>query len=168
MIRSLPRLLRNRAFRTATAFALAFLLTTAVPAAPSLENPPLAHAKALASDEEEVKDTHLRDKDSFIISVEELIHSGIVLLFLAIAIAMIPLLFKKLLCKDAEAIERITIVIILVMGSLFLVTTGYDSAHIAPAFALFGTIGGYFIGQIMPWRSRRQEKEKPEGSDGQQ
>ena len=37
MIRSLDKLLRNRAFRTATAFALAFLLAAAVPVAFSRE-----------------------------------------------------------------------------------------------------------------------------------
>ena len=39
MLHSLPRLLRNRAFRTAAALVLAFLLTTAVPAAFFLDNP---------------------------------------------------------------------------------------------------------------------------------
>ena len=168
MIRSLPRLLRNGTFRTAAAFALVFLLAAAVPEAFSLESPSFAQDDT-PTVEDAAPDIRVKKIEPPSISENSLILSGLVLAFLAIALLMIRHTFKGHVCKKTGTIERITIVTILVMGSLFLITSGHSSSHIAPAFGLFGTIGGYLLGQIMPWKkqSRSEGKSKNELDDDQ-
>ena len=178
MIRSLPRLLRNGTFRTAAACALALLLAAAVPEAFSLESPSFAQTntdgeqekqkpegspdrnKADEDDEEvDVVTRHVVEKHK--IDDSQLILSGIVLAFLIIVLLTIRHMFRKHIHDKTRTIERITVVAILVMGSLFLVTSGLNSVHIAPAFGLFGMIGGYLLGQIVPWKQCRHSEEKP-------
>ena len=162
-----------------------------MPAAFSPENPSFAQTDGgedNGGDEEEVKGADGKeangnesDEDDDVVTVvtrhvvekhkiddSQLILSGIVLAFLTITMLTIRHMFRKHVHDKTRTIERITVVVILVMGSLFLVTSGLDSVHIAPAFGLFGMIGGYLLGQIMPWRQCRHSEKKPEGSDGQQ
>jgi hypothetical protein len=47
-----------------------------------------------------------------------------------------------------EDISRPVIVITVIMGTLMLVTVGYNNEQIAPAFGLFGTIVGYMLGRL--------------------
>ena len=164
MLHSLPRLLRNGAFHTAAAFALTFLLAAAVPVALSPENPSFAQTNGGGdneADKKKDKATEGDENDEFVSSVviekekptienSQLILSGLVLAFLAIILLTIRHTFKRHIRKKSGTIERITIVVILVMGSLFLIASGYDGTHIAPAFGLFGMIGGYLLGQIAP------------------
>lgn len=164
MLHSLPRLLRNGAFRTTAAFALVFLLAAAVPAALSLESPSFAQTeggKSNGTNQGQEEEGGGNEEGGYTTNVSkkegppnlddsELILSGLVLAFMAITLLTIRHTFKKHVHKQSGTIERITIVVILVMGSLFLIASGYGSTHIAPAFGLFGMIGGYLLGQIAP------------------
>jgi hypothetical protein len=39
-------------------------------------------------------------------------------------------------------------VVTVIIGTLLLVTVGYNNEQIAPAFGLFGTIVGYLLGRL--------------------
>ena len=165
MIRSLPRLLRNGAFRTAAACALVFLLAAAVPEAFSLESPSFAQdnpngrngspggeedgANERSTRHNSPPNTKDRD-DSMPLSHYEFGLSLAILLSLYAILVAVRYTFKKHIGEKSEVIERISIVTILIMGALFLITSGYSDTHIAPAFALLGTIAGYLLGQIGP------------------
>ena len=165
MIRSLPRLLRNGTFRTAAACALALLLAVLATTTFSLANP----LPANGATPEEPRDIIIKTDEEPSIKEYELILAGLVLVFWIISMLAIRHLFKGSICKKTETVERITIVTILVMGSLFLITSGYSSSHIAPAFGLFGMIGGYLLSHIVPWRQLRHSEEKMKNeSDGNQ
>jgi hypothetical protein len=47
-----------------------------------------------------------------------------------------------------EDFARPIIVVTVIIGTLLLVTVGYNNEQIAPAFGLFGTIVGYLLGRL--------------------
>jgi hypothetical protein len=47
----------------------------------------------------------------------------------------------------AEETLRVYAVTLIIVGTLFLITAGFDSNQIAPAMGLFGTIAGYLLGK---------------------
>ena len=151
MIRSLPRLLRNGAFRTAAACALALLLATVLAFPPAAQN----------ADPRSVD--HSLGPDDPPIDTIEAILSGLILASLVVTIVAIKLIFGNRTCEKSEITERLITVTFLVMGTLFLITSGRDSQHIAPAFGLLGMIAGYLLGQAKPQRRLRtnQPDEKP-------
>lgn len=53
-----------------------------------------------------------------------------------------------------EAVIRLVSLILIVSGTLFLVTLGYSAQQIAPALGILGTIAGYMLG-----RSRKDDAE---------
>ena len=170
MIRSLPRLLRNGAFRTAAAFALVFLLAAAVPEAFSLESPSFAQTDGdednganqgkgeesggNGDSKDEDKGPGLRDK-TLPIDTTEAVLSGLILVFLVIIIFSIVYIFKHISCAKSEEMGRLVTVSIVVMGVLFLIISGRQSDHIAPAFGLLGTVAGYLLGHA---RSRKESR----------
>ena len=157
MIHSLPRLLRNGAFRTAAACALVFLLAAAVPEAFSLESPSFAQSdptvdapNSISSVRnpllpKEVSRENLTIAD--VLSRREVSLSAGVLLFAIIAIVVMLVAFRNHIRDKSEEIERFGIVTILIMGALFLITAGFSNEQIAPAYGLLGTIAGYLLGQ---------------------
>ena len=46
-----------------------------------------------------------------------------------------------------EDVARPIIVVTIIIGTLMLITVGYNNEQIAPAFGLFGTIVGYMLGR---------------------
>ena len=56
--------------------------------------------------------------------------------------------FRNHIREKSGEIERIGIVTVLVVGALYLVTSGFGTQKAAPAFALFGTVAGYLLGQV--------------------
>ena len=50
--------------------------------------------------------------------------------------------------RRPEDVGRSLIVITVIIGSLVLITVGYSTEQIAPAFGLFGTIIGYMLGRM--------------------
>lgn len=73
--------------------------------------------------------------------------SIIVLLFGAFVIVVEYKLLAHTKEKRAEEILRIYAVTLILVGSLFLITAGYDSSHISPISGLFGTVAGYLLGR---------------------
>jgi hypothetical protein len=52
-------------------------------------------------------------------------------------------------------------VVLIIMGTLFVIAAGYSSVQIAPALGLFGTIAGYLLGRS----EKRGEEEKKEAKN---
>ena len=50
--------------------------------------------------------------------------------------------------RRPEDVSRSLIVILVITGALVLITVGYSTEQIAPAFGLFGTIIGYMLGRM--------------------
>jgi hypothetical protein len=48
---------------------------------------------------------------------------------------------------DTENLIRFIAVILIITGTLFLITAGYENAQINPALGLLGTIAGYLLGK---------------------
>lgn len=48
---------------------------------------------------------------------------------------------------DGNNIVKFIIVTLIVTGTLFLITAGYNNNQIAPALGLFGTVAGYLLGK---------------------
>lgn len=57
-----------------------------------------------------------------------------------------------------DAVIRLVSLILIVSGTLFLVTLGYSAEQIAPALGILGTIAGYMLG--------RSHNDKVKGADG--
>lgn len=66
---------------------------------------------------------------------------------LAVIGALIPTL-RRIENTRPEDIARPVIVITVIVGTLILITAGYNNEQIAPAFGLFGTIIGYMLGRF--------------------
>jgi hypothetical protein len=60
----------------------------------------------------------------------------------------------------AGEVIRLTALLVIVTGVLFLVAAGYSSDNIAPAMGLLGTIGGYLLG-----RNERKDEKSGGGSE---
>lgn len=69
-----------------------------------------------------------------------------VLIFGAIMSIVAVTLLKNHRVDSAEAV-RVVALIIIVVGSMFLVAAGYSSDQIAPILGLMGTIAGYLLGK---------------------
>jgi hypothetical protein len=48
---------------------------------------------------------------------------------------------------NQEQISKMLLVTLIIIGTLFLITAGYDNNQIAPATGLLGTIAGYLLGR---------------------
>lgn len=63
-------------------------------------------------------------------------------------LAIVLFVFRKLLDQYAEQLIRFAIVVVIVIGTLVLITAGFSNEQVAPAFGLFGTIVGYILGRM--------------------
>jgi len=70
--------------------------------------------------------------------------------------------FLLLRARDVrpEDTLRVYAVTLIIIGTLFAITAGFDNNQIAPAVGLFGTIAGYLLGRRTP--SERVELRKEE------
>jgi asparagine N-glycosylation enzyme membrane subunit Stt3 len=57
------------------------------------------------------------------------------------------LLFRRYASFTEDAIIRILALVLIVTGTLFLVTLGYTAEQISPALGILGTIAGYMLGR---------------------
>ncbi|MBZ8133955.1 hypothetical protein [Afifella sp. IM 167] len=73
------------------------------------------------------------------------------LIFLAMAIWIL----KQTDGGKVEHVTRALTIILVIIGTMVLITAGYNNEQIAPAFGLFGTIVGYILG-----RSQTREEER--------
>lgn len=167
MPRSLGKGFRTGAFLRAVAGAVLLLAAVAAaslfPATPSFS---ASHeASAAASDGNSLKPDSISREDADIgipSSDQELILSISFLLFAIIFMVTILVGYRGHILEKSAEIERIGIVTILVVGALCLMTVGFSAQRTAPAFGLLGTIAGYLLGQVRPWKCRsdrvREEK----------
>jgi hypothetical protein len=50
-------------------------------------------------------------------------------------------------------------VTLIIVGTLFAITAGFDSNQIAPAMGLFGTIAGYLLGKRATLSEKSEKRE---------
>jgi|SRR6516165_1502794 hypothetical protein len=72
----------------------------------------------------------------------------IILAFGLITIILLLWHFRSVPNRSTEDVARAITVVIVIVGTLVLVTAGYSNDQIAPAFGLFGTIMGYMLGKL--------------------
>jgi hypothetical protein len=60
----------------------------------------------------------------------------------------------------AEEALRVYAVSLIIIGTLFAITAGFDSNQIAPAMGLFGTIAGYLLGKRVPAKASAPDEEE--------
>jgi Na+/melibiose symporter-like transporter len=92
-----------------------------------------------------------------LMSNREFVLSVIILLF-GIAIVVIEYrLIKTAVNPNVTDIMKIFTVTLIIIGTMLLISSGFSSQQIAPAFGLFGTIAGYLLG--------REETRKKNGGE---
>lgn len=81
-----------------------------------------------------------------------------VFLFGAVVIAAQFFLLKK---KDFDANDLLKVfgITLIVVGTLFLISTGRSDQQIAPAMGLFGTLAGYLLGKATTTQKAAKQKE---------
>ncbi len=85
--------------------------------------------------------------------------SAEVLIFGLVVLLAEFLLLRKAKITAEEAL-RVYAVSLIIIGTLFAITAGFDSNQIAPAMGLFGTIAGYLLGRRVqaPGASANEEQ----------
>jgi hypothetical protein len=87
--------------------------------------------------------------------------SAEILLF-GLGVVVIEFLLLRKARVTAEEALRVYAVTLIIVGTLFAITAGFDSNQIAPAMGLFGTIAGYLLGK----RSALSERSDKQQGDG--
>jgi hypothetical protein len=59
---------------------------------------------------------------------------------------------------SAEDTLRVFAITLILVGTLFAITAGFDSNQIAPAMGLFGTIAGYILGKRTTPQTEKEDK----------
>lgn len=93
----------------------------------------------------------------------EFIFTLMVVVLAVAALSMQFLLLRKNKAVQPEDSLRIFGVTLILVGTLFFITAGFDSEQIAPALGLFGTIAGYLLGrnkQTQPATATRRKGNK--------
>jgi len=94
-----------------------------------------------------------------ILSQYEFWLSAEVLIFgFAVLVAEFLLLRRAKL--TAEETLRVYAVSLIIIGTLFAITAGFDSNQIAPAMGLLGTIAGYLLGKRVPPKAAPSAEEE--------
>jgi hypothetical protein len=63
---------------------------------------------------------------------------------------------RRLTDRHVDDVSRAVVIVMVIVGTLVLVTAGYSNDQIAPAFGLFGTIIGYILGRLPRLASERE------------
>jgi len=79
------------------------------------------------------------------LSQKELVAAAIILGFSFLCF-MVAIVLRRSGFGD-ENVIRILALILIVSGTLFLVTMGYSAEQIAPALGILGTVAGYMLGR---------------------
>jgi hypothetical protein len=94
------------------------------------------------------------------LSSREIWLSGFILIFgLAIVVIEYALL-KPVVHDHISEIFKIFTVTLIIIGTLLLITSGFNSQQIAPALGLFGTIAGYILAKVETGQMRREGHDK--------
>jgi len=88
----------------------------------------------------------------------------IIIIFGLLVMLLVVWHFRSIPERRAEDVARPIIIIMVITGTLILVTAGYSNEQIAPAFGLFGTIIGYILGRLTQQRANGDASTKPEKS----
>jgi hypothetical protein len=83
--------------------------------------------------------------------------SLIIIVFGLLVITAQMLMLRRVQTLNSDDIARNCVITLVTTAALVLVIAGYDSAQIAPAFGLFGTVVGYLLGR----GNRRADSERP-------
>jgi len=88
--------------------------------------------------------------------------SAEILLF-GLGVVVIEFLLLRKARVTAEEALRVYAVTLIIVGTLFAITAGFDSNQIAPAMGLFGTIAGYLLGKraALSEKSEKQQDAEP-------
>ncbi|MEM9920198.1 MAG: hypothetical protein AAF990_19025 [Bacteroidota bacterium] len=88
---------------------------------------------------------------------DEIVKSLIIMVFSFIIFTM--LLFRlKVPQMGPEDFIRLTILVLVICSSMYLISAGWDNQQTAPAFGILGTIAGYLLGRD----SKKQAEETEE------
>jgi hypothetical protein len=85
------------------------------------------------------------DTKPFITSLEFVLSISVLLFGLIIVGLEIYLIRTKEIGPDM--LVKFIVVTLIITGTLFLITAGYNNNQIAPAVGLFGTVAGYLLGK---------------------
>jgi hypothetical protein len=72
----------------------------------------------------------------------------IIIAFGLITILLLLWHLRRIADRHADDVSRAVVIVMVIVGTLILVTAGYSNDQIAPAFGLFGTIVGYILGRL--------------------
>jgi hypothetical protein len=84
--------------------------------------------------------------------------SAEILLF-GLGVIIIEFLLLRKAHVNAEEALRVYAVTLIIVGTLFAITAGFDSNQIAPAMGLFGTIAGYLLGKRATLSEKSEKRE---------
>jgi small-conductance mechanosensitive channel len=85
--------------------------------------------------------------------------SLLILVFGVVIVVIQYLLLRGVIRQKTEIISRSYTVTLIIVGTMFLITAGYNNDQISPAIALFGTIAGYLLGRIDQQANPKPEEE---------
>lgn len=80
------------------------------------------------------------------LSQKELVAASIILAF-SLVCFLVAVLLQRFGRFGEENVIRILALVLVVSGTLFLVTMGYSAEQIAPALGILGTVAGYMLGR---------------------
>jgi len=83
------------------------------------------------------------------------------IIFFSIFVTAASFFLRKSAGFSEDAVIRLVSLILIVSGTLFLVTLGYSAEQIAPALGILGTIAGYMLGRS----EQKDGKDKSDGGD---
>ncbi len=80
-------------------------------------------------------------------------HAALLVFVFAILVFVMAAGLRRFADFSEDATIRVLALVLIVSGTLFMVTLGYSASQIAPALGLLGTIAGYMLG--------RADRDKP-------
>lgn len=99
--------------------------------------------------------------DRYLTSPEVILTTMVIVISL-LALVMEFFLLRKISRLKAEDTLRVFGVTLIIMGTLFFITAGFNSSQIAPSMGLFGTIAGYLLGKVDRKDNRGKETDDQE------
>jgi len=73
--------------------------------------------------------------------------AAVAVLVFGLMLGLLALLVMRQRTVPAEEVIRLSALVLIVTGTLFLVVAGYSGDQIAPALGLLGTVAGYLLGR---------------------
>lgn len=96
-----------------------------------------------------------RGRHSLITDREQVLSYSI--LFFGLAVLIVQYLLLRSPKRDAFEILQLLAINLIVTGTLFLISAGFDAQQISPGLGLFGTIAGYVLGRRAGEGPKRNE-----------